>query len=101
MEAMLVAVLSINTAKASGDITVALQMIATTKTNLMNRVDLMQSLMTRGVCSRVCPRANVVKAVMIRTSAHDTFQAGIVFSGRLAKNPSNHLDRSGMNESGL
>jgi hypothetical protein len=91
-------VLSINTANASGDITAALQMIATTKTNLMNRIELKQSLMTRGVCSRVCPRADVVKAVMFRTSAHDTFQAGIVFSGRLAKNPTNHLDRSGMDE---
>jgi len=72
-------------------------MIATTKTNLMNRTGLKQSLMTRGVCSR----ADVVKAVMIRTSAHDTFQAGIVFSGLLAKNPSNHLDQSGMDESSL
>lgn len=67
----------------------------------MNRAGLKQSLMTRGVCSRVCLRADVVKAVMIRTSAHDTFQEGIVFSGRLAKNPSNHLDRSGMDESSL
>jgi hypothetical protein len=94
-------VLSINTAKASGDITAALQMIATTKTNLMNRVGLKQSLTTRGVCSRVCPRADVVKAVMFSTSAHDTFQAGIVFSGRLANNPSNHLDQSGMDEPSL